>query len=92
MIGDEREGLDEIVWGERDGSITGDRKEREGWEGFDGVLDAGDAVFLPMGWWHSLKGVGEGVVGSVSGWEFFYSQILLTGMKLAMIKVNWWFR
>ncbi|EIM85642.1 Clavaminate synthase-like protein [Stereum hirsutum FP-91666 SS1] len=62
MIGDEREGLDEIVWGPQDG------RSGKSWEGFDGVLDVGDAVFLPMGWWHSLKGVGEGMVGSVNWW------------------------
>lgn len=67
MIGSEREGLDAVVWGERrmgDDAVKGGNGKR--WEGFEGVLDAGDAVFLPMGWWHSLKGVGEGVVGSVS--------------------------
>lgn len=28
----------------------------------------GDALFIPKGWWHSVKGVGEGVTASVNWW------------------------
>lgn len=90
MIGDEREGLDEIVWGTQDGGgsthdsvlVSGNpsSKEMKSWEGFDGVLDVGDAVFLPMGWWHSLKGVGEGMVGSVSESVLVFNLVNIYGI------------
>ncbi|CAG8379896.1 unnamed protein product [Penicillium salamii] len=47
MQGGERALLDEVVWGS-DG-------------GFEARLGAGDGLFIPKGWWHSIKGVGEGV-------------------------------
>lgn len=31
-------------------------------------LGMGDALFVPTGWWHSVKGVGEGVTASVNWW------------------------
>ena len=52
-----------------------DLLEREVWEhkgnGLDGheaVLDHGEALFIPLGWWHSIKGVGKGVTASVNWW------------------------
>lgn len=61
MQGGERELLDEAVW--------------SGEGGFEATVGAGDGLFIPKGWWHSIKGVGEGVTGSVSasflpGWGF----------------------
>lgn len=53
MQGGERALLDEVVWGDDD-------------RGFEARLGAGDGLFIPKGWWHSIKGVGEGVTGSVS--------------------------
>lgn len=32
------------------------------------VLREGDGLFLPKGWWHSVKSLGEGVNGSVNWW------------------------
>ena len=57
MQGDERRVLEEEVWG-HEGSAAG------GWEA---ELEGGDGLFIPKGWWHSVKGVGEGMTGSVSG-------------------------
>lgn len=34
-------------------------------EGLEVRLDAGDGIFIPTGWWHSIKGVGKGITGSV---------------------------
>ena len=34
--------------------------------GFEAYLERGDGLFIPKGWWHSIKGVGEGITGSVS--------------------------
>lgn len=59
MQGPERHLLHEAIWGE---SATADIQEAE--------LDAGDALFIPKGWWHSVKsGSGDGRLnGSVNWW------------------------
>ncbi|KIV79116.1 hypothetical protein PV11_06700 [Exophiala sideris] len=31
-------------------------------------VELGDALFIPKGWWHSVKGVGEGITASVNWW------------------------
>lgn len=36
--------------------------------GLETSLGLGDALFIPKGWWHSVKGVGEGVTASVNWW------------------------
>jgi hypothetical protein len=59
MQGQERALLDERVWG---GSASAGP---EG-SGYEAHLEAGDGLFIPKGWWHSIKGVGEGVTASVS--------------------------
>ena len=61
MQGRERALLDEMVWGGASG-------------GFEARLAAGDGLFIPKGWWHSIKGVGEGVTGSVSSFFWFIGQ------------------
>ena len=57
MEGPEKAALDELVWDE---------------ERTDGLLvevRAGDALFIPMGWWHSIKSVDTGdFVASVNWW------------------------
>ena len=58
MQGREREVLEKEVWGDG-GEFEG------GSHGFEAHLEAGDAVFIPNGWWHSIKGTGEGVTASV---------------------------
>lgn len=62
MQGEEKRQLESIVWGSKD--VVQQNPEL----GFEAALDAGDALFIPKGWWHSIKGVGEGVVGSVNWW------------------------
>ncbi|KAF3389310.1 Lysine-specific demethylase JMJ30 [Penicillium rolfsii] len=59
MQGQERALLDERVWG--DSASAGS----EG-SGYEVHLEAGDGLFIPKGWWHSIKGVGEGVTASVT--------------------------
>ncbi|KAJ5502068.1 hypothetical protein N7463_004942 [Penicillium fimorum] len=58
MQGRERALLDAIVWGTpvSAGSDAG--------VGFEACLEAGDALFIPKGWWHSIKGIGGGVTAS----------------------------
>jgi len=54
MLGPEKELLDEAVWGTEARAV-----------GYEAVLKAGDGIFVPKGWWHSVKGVGTGIIGSV---------------------------
>jgi hypothetical protein len=56
MAGPEQKVLEQEVWG------TGTSAMRECWEA---ELDSGDGLFIPKGYWHSVKGVGEGMNGSV---------------------------
>jgi len=59
MQGMEREALEKEVW-------AGEGEFRAGaWEA---EVESGDALFIPKGWWHSVKGVGEGMTGSVNWW------------------------
>lgn len=59
MQGPERALLEKVVWGNSD--TLGAEKE-----GYEALLRPGDGLFIPKGWWHSIKGVGEGVTASVS--------------------------
>lgn len=60
MAGEERVALEEEVWGGQD-----TRTELEYW---DAEVESGDGLFIPKGWWHSVKGTGEGMTGSVNWW------------------------
>ncbi|KAJ5683232.1 hypothetical protein N7462_006397 [Penicillium macrosclerotiorum] len=62
MQGQERALLDEMVWGPA--AASGQKAETK----YEAHLEAGDALFIPKGWWHSIKGVGEGVTASVNWW------------------------
>ncbi|KUJ20339.1 Clavaminate synthase-like protein, partial [Mollisia scopiformis] len=57
MEGPERGELERAVWGEGGGD-----------GGFEGLVEAGDALFIPRGWWHSVKSEAEGVNASVNWW------------------------
>jgi len=57
MAGPEREVLDELVWGPS--AIR---------DGLQAILGPGDALFIPKGWWHSIKSVGTDVTASVNWW------------------------
>jgi hypothetical protein len=69
MQGPEREVLEEVVWADW---LQGeaDREEMEAMRnaGFEALLDLGEALFIPKGWWHSVRGVGSGMNASVNWW------------------------
>ena len=60
MRGEERQLLAGAVWDNQETS--------SGCEGLEAKLEAGDGMFIPQGWWHSIKGVGDGVTASVNWW------------------------
>ncbi|RAL05713.1 putative JmjC domain protein [Aspergillus ibericus CBS 121593] len=60
MQGQERAPLEQAVWD--------DATAVPGLEGYEACLEAGDGMFIPRGWWHSIKGVGTGVTASVNWW------------------------
>ncbi|KAJ5193681.1 hypothetical protein N7491_001012 [Penicillium cf. griseofulvum] len=62
MQGRERALLDEMVWGTPMSAGSDDGV------GFEACVRAGDGLFIPKGWWHSIKGVGGGVTASVNWW------------------------
>lgn len=69
MAGEGRAALDAVVW---DNLAVVNPQEEGNHDsvvvGYEAVLDAGDGIFIPKGWWHSIKGVGDGIVGSVNWW------------------------
>lgn len=67
MAGLERDLLEKFIWDEPEPSI----------ELLECELTVGDGLFIPKGWWHSIKGVGNGINGSVS------PSIILANLRLA---------
>ncbi|KAL4778369.1 hypothetical protein BJX76DRAFT_145165 [Aspergillus varians] len=63
MHGRERALLEQAVWDD-----AGNEKLERAYEGFEAELEAGDGLFIPKGWWHSIKGMGESVTASVNWW------------------------
>ncbi|PSS07146.1 hypothetical protein M430DRAFT_23296 [Amorphotheca resinae ATCC 22711] len=57
MEGPERDALDEAVWG--DSAIQ---------DGFEAIVNPDEALFIPKGWWHSIKSIGTDVTASVNWW------------------------
>ncbi|KAF7115231.1 hypothetical protein CNMCM5793_001658 [Aspergillus hiratsukae] len=64
MQGQERTLLEQAVWDDGDSNGTNNVLD----EGYEAHLETGDGLFIPKGWWHSIKGVGEGVTASVNWW------------------------
>ncbi|KAL4809164.1 Clavaminate synthase-like protein [Aspergillus unguis] len=62
MQGRERALLEQAVW---DDAVRNDTQTKEG---FEAQMEAGDGLFIPKGWWHSIKGTGESVTASVNWW------------------------
>lgn len=58
MQGREMEGLEAAVWSE-------DKYLLDGQEGWETTVTSGDALYIPLGWWHAVRGFGEGANASV---------------------------
>lgn len=58
MQGVEKRALESEVWGDEGTSELRDAA----WQV---ELSSGGGLFIPKGWWHSVKGVGDGMIGSV---------------------------
>ena len=58
MIGEERSKLEEAVWGLGEGYDDA--------RGVEAQLENGDGLYIPLGWWHAVNGIGQGVNASVS--------------------------
>lgn len=69
MMGSERRVLEDVIWGNHHSDPATDGASKRV-VGYDVLLERGDALFIPKGWWHSLKGVGEGITASVC---FYFS-------------------
>lgn len=68
MAGEGRAALDAVVWENVKVAPKQEQHAENRVVGYEAVLDAGDGMFIPKGWWHSIKGVGDGIVGSVNWW------------------------
>lgn len=62
MRGEEKRLLEDKVW--NDNAVL----DEAGGFGYEAYVGRGDGLFIPKGWWHSVKGVGSGITGSVNWW------------------------
>ena len=62
MKGKEKRMLEDQIWNES--SVL----DEAGEAGYEAHVGRGDGLFIPKGWWHSVRGVGSGVTGSVNWW------------------------
>lgn len=74
MQGKERRVLEEVVWGPpRQYRKVHDKEQQapappgldQCWQA---IVEQGTALFIPRGWWHSIRGIGRGVIASVNWW------------------------
>ena len=82
MKGEEKLLLQSLIWGDH----TPD--ETTAFPGSQAILNSGDGLFIPTGWWHSIAGVGSGVTASVR-FLSYSGKCLLSSLCW---QVNWWFR
>ena len=85
MVGEEKKLLEHQIWTRNladDGSV---------FFGLQAVMNRGDGLFIPKGWWHSIKGVGDGITGSVSQIlqrsEYSPGILMLTGQLVVPMMV-----
>ncbi|KIW53037.1 hypothetical protein PV05_08639 [Exophiala xenobiotica] len=66
MAGPEKLALHAAIW--PDDHTTSRYAQVLSTYGLETEVSLGDALFIPRGWWHSVKGVGEGITASVNWW------------------------
>lgn len=64
MMGEEGQLFYDLIWNDKSHS------DRFSSFGFEAQLAQGDGLFIPKGWWHSVKGLGRGITASVSFCSF----------------------
>ncbi|KAI5376239.1 Clavaminate synthase-like protein [Alternaria alternata] len=62
MQGGEMEGLEDAVWNDDPEVKMADAT------GVETTLRSGDALYIPHGWWHAVRGIGRGANASVNWW------------------------
>jgi hypothetical protein len=62
MAGPEMEKLEQAIWDDDD------NEDGESGSGVEATLESGDALYIPLGWWHAVHGVGQGANASVNWW------------------------
>ena len=62
MQGEEKRLFEDAIW-HSDHALLGSRCT-----GYECRLERGDGIFIPKGWWHSIKGVGDSITASVNWW------------------------
>lgn len=78
MMGDEGQLMEDLIWmDKRHGNNLASF-------GFEAHLAQGDGIFIPKGWWHSVKGIGRGITASVS---FLHERNLFTLEGLNMVVI-----
>ncbi|KAL9105303.1 MAG: hypothetical protein Q9227_009498 [Pyrenula ochraceoflavens] len=60
MKGDERRILEDVVWNDEAGHHQKFCQQA--------VVQGGNALFIPKGWWHSIKGFSHGINASINWW------------------------
>ncbi len=71
MKGKEKALLEAQIWGD---PLAGECAHTPGYEA---SLESGDGLFIPKGWWHSIKGMGNGITGSVREYFLLGTEMLL---------------
>lgn len=64
MHGHQRMHLEKLVWGDEEAGEFDREIGAATAKGFEVKLGKGDGVFIPKGWWHAVKGVGQGGVSA----------------------------
>ena len=62
MEGEEMERLEKAIWDDEEAAKT----QGEDAVGVEAELDSGDGLYIPLGWWHAVRGIGTGANASVS--------------------------
>jgi hypothetical protein len=73
LVGEESQSMEEWLWAKRILEFPKNEDQISGqtldcWEG---CLNEGEAIFIPVGWWHSVRGIGDSssINASVSVWR-----------------------